>query len=68
MGREDDCGGTVVIRPFVAEDTEQVAVLCDQLGYPSTPQQVRKRLGRMIQDGDSVITLHLFRKGLKRPG
>lgn len=55
MERKVDSGGAVVIRPFVAKDIAQVAALCGQLGYPSTPEQVRGRLDQMTQDRDSAI-------------
>jgi GNAT superfamily N-acetyltransferase len=55
MESKADSGGAVIIRPLVAKDTKQVAALCSQLGYPSTPEQVRGRLDRMIQDGDGAI-------------
>ena len=71
MGTKVDSDRSVVIRPFMARDIEPVAALCNQLGYPSIPEQVRRRLDRMIQDQDSAIfvkTLHLFLKELKDPG
>lgn len=55
MGGKDDCGGMVTVRPLVAEDLERVAALCGQLGYPSTPEQVRRRLNQMADDQDSAV-------------
>ncbi len=32
------------------EDAEHIAVLCQQLGYPATPEEVQRRLDKIRQD------------------
>jgi GNAT superfamily N-acetyltransferase len=36
-------------------DVDRLAVLCEQLGYPSTPAQVHQRLGQVLQDEDQAV-------------
>jgi GNAT superfamily N-acetyltransferase len=45
----------VRIRPVSVADVEQLAELCGQLGYPSTPQQVRQRLEAILHDPDHAV-------------
>jgi len=47
----------ISIRPMVAEDVPDVAVLTGQLGYPSTEEQVRRRFEalRELRFGDVFV-------------
>ncbi len=36
-----------IIRPAHQRDSQDISRLCDQLGYPSTPEDVARRLGQM---------------------
>jgi GNAT superfamily N-acetyltransferase len=40
---------TVRIRPLRQEDAAQLAPLCEQLGYPATPEQVERRLALALR-------------------
>jgi GNAT superfamily N-acetyltransferase len=44
-----------VIRLVSAEDAARIAVLCQQLGYPASPEQVQQRLHRIQQNEDHVL-------------
>lgn len=44
-----------VVRLVGAQDAEQIAVLCGQLGYPSSPEKVRRRLDRIKSDDHHAI-------------
>ncbi len=50
MSSEHDRLEPVVIRAARPDDAEQMAVLCGQLGYPASAEQVRERLGRVQQE------------------
>jgi GNAT superfamily N-acetyltransferase len=49
-GRRD-----LAIRLATPRDAETLAVLCGQLGYTSTPEQVRQRLEQITQDPDNAV-------------
>ncbi|MEW5829760.1 MAG: GNAT family N-acetyltransferase [Chloroflexota bacterium] len=40
------------VRPARTTDTERLADLAAQLGYPSTPEQVRRRLGLLLDKAE----------------
>jgi GNAT superfamily N-acetyltransferase len=44
-----------IIRPARAEDAERIAVLCGQLGYPASHEQVRCRLDQIQQDDEQAV-------------
>jgi ribosomal protein S18 acetylase RimI-like enzyme len=46
---------TPTIRPATLADVETLAVLCGQLGYASSPEQVRRRLEQIVQDPDNAV-------------
>jgi GNAT superfamily N-acetyltransferase len=43
------------IRPASGEDVDAIAVLCRQLGYASTSQEIRERLGTMADSRDCAV-------------
>jgi GNAT superfamily N-acetyltransferase len=43
------------IRSMTAGDAGEVAALCGQLGYPSTPQQVAHRFGLLAERPESAV-------------
>lgn len=45
-----DGRGQTVIRLADAGDAKRLAVLCQQLGYPATQEEVQRRLNRIQQD------------------
>jgi GNAT superfamily N-acetyltransferase len=45
----------IEIRLAQPEDIERITVLCEQLGYPSSQEQVRQRLHRIRQRGDHAV-------------
>ena len=56
-------------------DAEQLAALCDQLGYPSSPEEVRQRLQRLRspdhavyvaedENGTAIGWIHIFLRPL----
>lgn len=45
----------IAIREAGLEDAESVSLLCTQLGYPSTGEQVRCRLGEILADGQHAL-------------
>lgn len=47
--------GGVLIRPMAEGDLEAVAGLCGQLGYPSTPAEVERRLGQIEPSNDDGL-------------
>ncbi len=59
----DNRSSPVIIRPAAAEDADQLAPLCDQLGYPSTPQDVTRRLARILDNEGHAIFVATDRKG-----
>lgn len=63
--------GTAAVRPMAQRDLAQVARLCGQLGYPTTPAQVGARFARLEEspdhaffvavDGEAVLGwIHLY--------
>lgn len=48
-------GGQVACRPARAEDAHRVALLCQQLGYPVSPEDVQRRLERIRRDEQHAI-------------
>ncbi|RME89494.1 MAG: GNAT family N-acetyltransferase [Anaerolineae bacterium] len=53
----------ITIRLAAASDAEQLAPLCDQLGYPSTPQEVAARMERILGDERHAVFVAADRKG-----
>jgi GNAT superfamily N-acetyltransferase len=51
------------IRPAGLDDISELSALCEELGYPSQSQEVKKRLAR-IQDSRSDIILVAVEKGI----
>lgn len=45
----------VRIRTARTEDAREVAALCDQLEYPSTPQQIQQRLRQLENDSHHAV-------------
>jgi GNAT superfamily N-acetyltransferase len=45
----------VTVRPARAEDVGRMTALCEQLGYPSSEEQVRRRLSGIEGDEDHAI-------------
>jgi GNAT superfamily N-acetyltransferase len=45
----------VRIRSMTAEDSRSVAGLCDQLGYPATPDDIARRLARIDGQGHAAV-------------
>ncbi|NEU09457.1 GNAT family N-acetyltransferase [Flavihumibacter sp. R14] len=45
----------IVIREAVTDDSEAIASLSGQLGYPSTIQEARERLARVIDHPESCV-------------
>ncbi len=45
----------VVVRPGRMADAPAIAELCGQLGYPSTPEQLAARLGRLLPQGGHAV-------------
>jgi GNAT superfamily N-acetyltransferase len=45
----------VTIRPANAQDVEGIAVLCHQLGYPSSRGRVERRLLQVLQDEGHAV-------------
>jgi ribosomal protein S18 acetylase RimI-like enzyme len=43
------------IRPAALADVETCAMLCGQLGYPATADQVRLRLEQILADSDNAV-------------
>jgi GNAT superfamily N-acetyltransferase len=52
-----------LIRPAGLDDISELSALCEELGYPSQNQEVKKRLAR-IQDSRSDIILVAVEKGI----
>ena len=55
MVRTCDGDELIEIRAATRADVHRLAVLCEQLGYPSTSQQVRQRLDQLLQDEDQAV-------------
>ncbi len=47
----------MLLRSLELADVEEVAVLCGQLGYPSTAEQVRSRLGPLLKDPEHRVMM-----------
>jgi GNAT superfamily N-acetyltransferase len=45
----------VQIRQMAAGDADEVAALCEQLGYPATPAEIVHRLGLIAEQRDHVV-------------
>jgi len=56
-------GGGAVIRRARAEDAEAVAGLSDQLGYPTSPEEVERRLRRILGDDGHALFVAEDRDG-----
>jgi GNAT superfamily N-acetyltransferase len=52
---EPDNGDQATIRLASAGDAGRIAVLCQQLGYPASQEQVRRRLHQIQQDEDHAV-------------
>ena len=46
-------GESVVVRPMTGEDSLEVAELCTQLGYPSSAEEVARRLDSLLDSGEA---------------
>lgn len=44
-----------VVRPADPGDAAEIALLCGQLGYPATPEEIAGRLGKLQGDPDHVV-------------
>jgi GNAT superfamily N-acetyltransferase len=47
--------GDIAVRPAEAGDAEAIAILCGQLGYPSTAEQIERRLAEIADDPGAVV-------------
>ena len=47
--------GDIAVRPAEAGDAEAIATLCGQLGYPSTAEQIERRLTAIADDPGAAI-------------
>jgi hypothetical protein len=47
--------GDIAVRPAEAGDAEAIAILCGQLGYPSTAEQIERRLAEIADDPGAAI-------------
>ena len=45
----------VAVRLADAGDAERIAVLCEQLGYPATEEEVQSRLDQIRRDGQHAV-------------
>jgi GNAT superfamily N-acetyltransferase len=45
----------VSVRPATMQDAAQLAELCGQLGYPSTTEEVERRLRLILPDQESAV-------------
>jgi GNAT superfamily N-acetyltransferase len=50
VASESGDGPQVTVRPASLNDAERLAVLCGQLGYPSSEEEIRRRLEPIGQD------------------
>jgi GNAT superfamily N-acetyltransferase len=55
LARESNFGELVQIRPASAEDAPRIATLAGQLGYPSTPQEVLRRLEQIQAQAQHAV-------------
>jgi len=64
MGMENSSegsGSSLSIRRLVADDAEAAAELCDQLGYPASPDDLRRRIEGRSSSVDSVAFAALLK-------
>ncbi len=60
MSGSSDSFAAVTIRTAREEDSASIALLATQLGYPASTEEIRKRLGRILQaDAGSAIVAEL---------
>ena len=52
---ESNCSVQISLRLATAGDAERMAVLSHQLGYSTIPEEVRRRLKRLCQDGGHAV-------------
>lgn len=45
----------LIIRPAETQDFPRLATLCEQLGYPSSLEQVQQRLGTILNDRNHIL-------------
>jgi ribosomal protein S18 acetylase RimI-like enzyme len=45
----------IAFRPGRAEDAERLLGLVEELGYPSAPEAIRARLGRLLREPDQAV-------------
>ena len=45
----------ITVRPAEAADADSIASLCGQLGYPSTSEDIRRRLAETAGDADAAV-------------
>jgi GNAT superfamily N-acetyltransferase len=55
LGGIGDSDEVIEIRTATEVDVHRLAMLCEQLGYPSTPAQVRQRLDEVQQNEDQAV-------------
>ncbi|MEJ2735572.1 MAG: GNAT family N-acetyltransferase [Anaerolineae bacterium] len=55
LGGIGDSDEVIAIRTATGTDVHRLAMLCGQLGYPSTSAQVRQRLDELQQNEDQVV-------------
>jgi GNAT superfamily N-acetyltransferase len=52
---EPNDSNQATIRLARAEDAERIAILCQQLGYPASQEEVRRRLNQIQQDEQHAV-------------
>ena len=45
----------IAVRPATLADSPCLAMLCGQLGYPVSPQQIRQRLAAILNDPERAV-------------
>lgn len=55
MSIEPDNSNQTAVRLARAGDAERIAVLCQQLGYPASQEQVQRRLDQIQQNGGHAL-------------
>ena len=45
----------ITVRPAEAADADSIASLCGQLGYPSTSEDIQRRLAETAGDADAAV-------------
>ena len=53
----------IIVRPAGAADVDAIASLCGQLGYPSTAEDIERRLAEIIGDPDAAVLVAGSRHG-----